>query len=104
MNRASTFSRSNHLGRRLIKATAVSPDSIQATTGFASWWDFQTKDLPGVGAYSVNSANGNLIVQSVDMDIAHKGIPLSFVRTYNSQSHHDAAGSDGSQPSLFGNG
>ncbi|MBC5806510.1 MAG: RHS repeat protein [Candidatus Eremiobacteraeota bacterium] len=60
--------------------------------------------MPGIGSAGVNVANGNLILRSRDMVIAHKGVPFVFDRTYNSQSRHDAAGSDGSQPSVFGNG
>ncbi|MGD0967783.1 MAG: DUF6531 domain-containing protein [Candidatus Aquilonibacter sp.] len=52
----------------------------------------------------LNVADGNLIVQSDDVDVPERGIELAFRRTYNSQSRHDAAGSDGSLPSAFGNG
>src|SRR5687767_5789249 len=37
----------------------------------------------------VNSATGNLIVQSVDERLAATGLDLSLVRTYNSQGHLD---------------
>ncbi len=52
----------------------------------------------------VNVATGNLIEQEDDVDIPERGIDLAFRRTYNSASQHDAAGTDGSTPSLFGNG
>ena len=52
----------------------------------------------------VNVANGNLLVQSDDIDMPERGIDLAFRRTYNSQSSHDAGNSDGSTQSVFGNG
>ncbi len=38
------------------------------------------------------------------MAVPHKGVPLALRRTYNSQSEHDMAGSDGTPPSMYGNG
>jgi YD repeat-containing protein len=52
----------------------------------------------------LNIVDGNLLVQADDIDVPERGIDLAFRRTYNSQSHHDAAGTDGSLPSAFGNG
>ena len=52
----------------------------------------------------VNVATGNLIEQEDDVDIPGRGLGLAFRRTYNSASQHDAVGTDGSTPSLFGNG
>lgn len=52
----------------------------------------------------VNVANGNLLVQSSDVDVPERGIDLAFQRTYNSQSWHDASNSDGSGQDVFGNG
>ncbi len=74
------------------------------STGINRWWTYQEKPLAGVGKAMVNVANGNLLVQSDDVDIHERGIDLAFRRTYNSQSQHDSAGTDGSTPSVFGNG
>jgi YD repeat-containing protein len=52
----------------------------------------------------LNVADGNLLVQADDVDVPERGIDLAFRRTYNSQSRHDASGTDGSLPSAFGNG
>ncbi len=68
-------------------------------TGINRWWTYQEKALAGVGKAMVNVANGNLLVQADDVDIHERGIDLAFRRTYNSQSQHDAANTDGSTPS-----
>jgi len=52
----------------------------------------------------VNVGSGNLLLQDSDMEVPHKGITLGFRRTYNSQSQHDVNGTDGSAPSMYGNG
>ena len=52
----------------------------------------------------VNVGTGNLLLQDDDMSVPHKGIALAFRRTYNSQSQHDVAGTDGSVASMYGNG
>ena len=52
----------------------------------------------------VNVGTGNLLVQADDVDIPERGIDLAFRRTYNSQSAHDALGTDGAPVSLYGNG
>jgi YD repeat-containing protein len=77
---------------------------LPATTGINSWWTYEEKPLAGVGKAMVNVGNGNLLVQSDDIDIHERGVDLAFRRTYNSQSQHDALGTDGSTASLFGNG
>lgn len=48
--------------------------------------------------------NGNLVVQVNDIAVSERGVSFAFTRAYNSQSHHDASGTDGSTPSVFGNG
>ena len=60
--------------------------------------------MPGGGHLMVNVGTGNLLVQDDDMSVPHKGIAMAFRRTYNSQSQHDVNGSDGSAPSMYGNG
>ena len=81
-------------------ATALPP----TTTGINSYWTYEEKALAGVGKAMVNVANGNMVVQADDVDVPERGIDLAFRRTYNSQSAHDATGSDGATPSLYGNG
>jgi len=75
-----------------------------APTGINRWWTYEEGPVNGVGKYMFNIANGNTIVQADDVDVPERGIDLAFRRTYNSQSTHDYAGSDGSQPSLYGDG
>uniref|UniRef100_E6Q304 DUF6531 domain-containing protein n=1 Tax=mine drainage metagenome TaxID=410659 RepID=E6Q304_9ZZZZ len=72
--------------------------------GINRWWTYEEGALPGVGKWMVNVGSGNLVVQADDVDVPERGIDLAFRRTYNSQSTHDNLGSDGSEPSLFGNG
>ncbi len=52
----------------------------------------------------LNVVDGNLLVQAADVDLHERGLDLAFRRTYNRQSKHDTAGSDGSTPRVFGNG
>lgn len=73
-------------------------------TGIRPWWGYYRGEIGGVGTYSVNIATGNLLIAAADMDIANLDVPFNFTRSYNSMSKHDAQGSDGSSPSLFGNG
>lgn len=75
-----------------------------STTGINHYWTYEEEPLPGIGKAMVNVGNGNLLVQADDVDVPERGIDLAFRRTYNSQSHHDSSGDDGSTPSVFGNG
>jgi YD repeat-containing protein len=75
-----------------------------AGTGINPWWRYQEQSVPGAGHVMVNVGTGNYIVDVDDMSVPHKGIALAFRRTYNSQSGHDIVGTDGSLPSLYGNG
>jgi len=75
-----------------------------AGTGINPWWRYQEQNVPGAGHLMVNIGTGNYLVQVDDMAVPHKGIALAFRRTYNSQSGHNITGSDGTQPSLYGNG
>jgi YD repeat-containing protein len=68
-----------------------------ATTGINNWWTYEEDAIPGIGKYMANVGNGNLVVQADDMTIPHKGIGLTFRRTYNSLSQHDYFGTDGAQ-------
>lgn len=72
--------------------------------GTTPWWNYKTGTISGVGMYQVNTASDNLLVQATDMNIPNKGVPLTFARTYNSQSKHDYANSDNSVPDNYGNG
>lgn len=78
-------------------------------TGINPWWTYEEGAIPGVGKYMVNVANGNVILQTNDVDIPERGIDLAFRRTYNSFSKNDwnASGGndDGSNaPSTYGSG
>ncbi|HEV2739717.1 MAG TPA: DUF6531 domain-containing protein, partial [Candidatus Elarobacter sp.] len=78
--------------------------SSNSGTGINHWWRYKDEGIPGGGQAIVNIGTGNVLLQDVDMSVPHKGLPLVFQRTYNSQSQHDVAGSDGAPPSLYGNG
>jgi len=73
-------------------------------TGINPWWTYEEDALPGVGKYSINVGNGNVLMQADDMMLKHKGVALAFRRTYNSLSKHDYVGTDGSQISNYGDG
>lgn len=88
-----------------MDVTAGSPN----TAGINPWWTYEGAELPGVGYYMVNVANGNLFATSKDVDIPERGVDLVFQRTYNSQSlrNWNASGQsdDGSPtPSTYGSG
>lgn len=79
--------------------------SSPPSTGFYAWWAYHGAAIGGVGHYSINAGNGNLLIQSNDMlRVNDRGLPIMFQRVYNSMSGHDYSGSDGSMPSNFGNG
>ncbi|MHB8432954.1 MAG: DUF6531 domain-containing protein [Candidatus Tyrphobacter sp.] len=80
------------------------PGLSPSTTGINHYWTYDEDPLPGIGKAMVNVGNGNLLVQVDDLDVPERGIDLAFRRTYNSQSQHDSTGTDGSTPSIFGNG
>ncbi|HTV73784.1 MAG TPA: DUF6531 domain-containing protein [Candidatus Acidoferrales bacterium] len=89
--------------------TALRPQNVTlgaiSTTGITPWWTYEDDAIPGVGAYMVNVANLNLLVQAADVDIPERGIDLAFRRTYNSQSGRDWNDDDGSsEPGQFGAG
>lgn len=73
-------------------------------TGIKPWWAYHEIALPGDGRGVVNVGTGNVLMQENDMSVPHKGVPLTYQRTYNSQSQHDVTGTDGSEPSMYGNG
>jgi YD repeat-containing protein len=73
-------------------------------TGINHWWTYEEDSLGGIGRYMINMASGNLVVQSEDMLIPNRGIELAFQRTYNSESPHTYSNTDGSGPSLYGDG
>lgn len=91
-----------------IRAFDVTTGSTN-TTGINPWWTYEEGALPGTGKYMINVGNGNLIVQSDDVDIPERGIDLAFQRTYNSGSLNDtnaASGNDDGSPNedVYGNG
>ncbi|MDP9105849.1 MAG: DUF6531 domain-containing protein [Candidatus Eremiobacteraeota bacterium] len=73
-------------------------------TGINPWWRYQEESVPGGVRVMVNVGTGNVLLQDDDMVVPHKGVSLTFRRTYNSQSLHDVAGSDGTPPGMYGNG
>jgi YD repeat-containing protein len=85
-------------------ARATQSLSTASGTGINPWWRYAEENVPGVGRTMVNVGTGNLVLQDDDMSVPHKGIALAFRRTYNSQSQHDVAGTDGSIASMYGNG
>jgi YD repeat-containing protein len=93
-------------------AAAPSPIAARRTrtlqspsgTGINPWWRYQEENVPGGGHVMVNVGTGNMLLQDDDMAVRHKGISLTFRRTYNSQSQHDTTGTDGAVPSMYGNG
>ncbi|HEV2739625.1 MAG TPA: DUF6531 domain-containing protein, partial [Candidatus Elarobacter sp.] len=93
-------------------AAAPSPGAARRTqtlqsssgTGINPWWRYEEENVPGGGHVMVNVGTGNMLLQDDDMAVPHKGISLAFRRTYNSQSQHDTAGTDGAVPSMYGNG
>ena len=92
-------------GRALLDVTVGG----QNITGFNPWWSYEAGPLPGTGKYMVNVANGNLLVQSTDIEIPERGINLVFQRTYNSNSLNDtnaSSGNDDGSPNenVYGNG
>ena len=99
------FKRSHGLpasGTRSLASVDVSQPNV---TGINHWWRYEEGSIPGIGRYMVNLWQQNLLIQSDDMDVPHRGIDLAFRRTYNSYSGHDYAGTDGSAPiGQFGTG
>jgi YD repeat-containing protein len=73
-------------------------------TGLKPWWAYHDYATPGVGHGTVNVGTGNVLLADDDMAVPHKGVPMVFRRTYNSQSQHDVVGTDGAQPNMYGNG
>ncbi len=80
--------------------TSSPTQSSLSGTGINPWWRYREENVPGGGHLMVNVGTGNLLLQDDDMTVPHKGIALAFRRTYNSQSGHDVAGSDGSRPAV----
>ena len=97
---------------RVRGATAPAPGAARTKhsvqlgsgTGINPWWRYQEEGIPGGGRVMVNVGTGNVLLQDDDMAVPHKGIAIAFRRTYNSQSGHDGAGSDGTPPGMYGNG
>jgi len=85
--------------RRVVSGNVRRAASVDITsqnvTGINHWWSYEEGTIPGVGRWMVNANSGNLLVQSDDMDVPHRGIHLAFRRTYNSFSRHDYWGTDG---------
>ena len=82
----------------------ATPTLAPSGTGITAWWTYNSTSVPGGETGLVNVGTGNFLLQDDDMNVAHKGVAMSLRRTYNSQSLHDVAGTDGAQPNMFGNG
>jgi YD repeat-containing protein len=90
---------------RTVRGTMATPAaSYGAGTGINPWWHYREETVPGGGHVMVNVGTGNVVLQEDDMEVAHQGIALAYRRTYNLQSGHDVSGSDGSWPTVQGNG
>lgn len=75
-----------------------------SATGIRPWWTYQARSLPGIGTAMVNVTNLNFILSENDVSIPAAGLNLQLIRTYNSESEHNANNEDGSTPSVYGNG
>lgn len=75
-----------------------------AFLGSNAWWQYEIGPIGGAGQWAANVGTGNLLIQQDDLDIAERGVDLSFSRTYNSLSQHDVNNTDGSGQSTYGNG
>lgn len=71
-------------------------------TGLNAYWRYEEDAMGGVGKYLINTSTGNLLLQSVDMNIPNKGVDLTFQRSFNSLGQHTYGNADGSGPSLYG--
>jgi RHS repeat-associated protein len=98
--------RSQTISTRSASAISIRPMTVMTGTadpdGINRWWPYEEDAIGGVGKYLVNVATGNLVVQADDMAVSNKGIEFAFRRTYNSMSNHTYDGTDGSEPSLYG--
>jgi len=92
------------IGGGVVRPQSLALGGSQAGTGINPWWRYAEENIPGKQHMMVNVGTGNVIIDADDMSIPHKGISLAFRRTYNSQSMHDVNGTDGSVPSMYGNG
>jgi YD repeat-containing protein len=86
-----------------LRTTRTLPGPVPGT-GINPWWRYREEVAANGGRLMVNAGTGNMLLQDDDMRIPHKGMALSFRRTYNSQSGHDVIGTDGTPPSMYGNG
>ena len=82
-------------------AQSLPSDPGASGTGVNAWWPYHVESIPGGGHAMVNVGTGNLLLQDDDMSVPHKGVPMAFRRTYNSQG---AASTGTGRQSLYGNG
>ncbi|MDQ1685800.1 MAG: hypothetical protein QOC82_2537 [Frankiaceae bacterium] len=54
-------------------------------TGLRDYFSYYSRGLNDRAGFSVNTANGNLVLQEKDLQVSGVGVPLQLVRTYNSQ-------------------
>jgi hypothetical protein len=80
-------------------------DPSASGTGINTWWRYREEPIPGGGRAMVNVGTGNLLLQDDDMSVPHKGIPMTFRRSYNSQAAATSVpGTYRTWQSLYGNG
>ena len=91
-----------------MRALAMFPNTASglspSTTGFFPWWTYISHNIPGVGTALANVNTGNSLILVNDVDVHEAGVDLGLTRVCNSLSQHDANGTDGTTPSVWGNG
>lgn len=88
----------------MVVAPPEPTPTVVPAPGIYPWSTLERDRITGLGFTGVNVANLNYLVMANDMKVAHRELPVELIRTYNSLSQHDYAGTDGSQPSNYGNG
>ena len=91
------------------RAMSLPSDPTASGTGVKPWWQYKPVSMPGTDRVNVNVGTGNVLLQADDMAVPHKGVPMAFRRTYNSQSGHDVNATDAAgfvyEPAgMYGNG
>jgi len=87
------------------RRTASVSGSGPGVIGRYPWWTFEAhSSFAAMGNALANVVTGNVLLTSTDLAIPHFGLDLLVTRAYNSMSSYDVNTTDGSQPSVFGNG
>ncbi|HEV2740224.1 MAG TPA: DUF6531 domain-containing protein [Candidatus Elarobacter sp.] len=93
-----------HRGSVPRAAQSLPSNPSASGTGINPWWRYQEQNLPGGDHAMINIGTGNLLLQRDDMSVPHKGISMTFRRTYNSQALAAQPSTYGSWQSLYGTG